>query len=92
MSKFVMPDDPEIQVGVFRAMLEKVEKAIETVPISRAQLEEALRLAQEAGDIPKLREAYTKKLELRGQELCLIDQRRRLEERIDLVRKRLALQ
>ena len=86
MAKFVMPDDPETQFGVFSVMLERVEKAIETVPASRAQLEEALRVAQEAGDIPKLREVFVKKLELRGQELCLIDQKRRLEERIDGLR------
>lgn len=86
MAKFVMPDDPEIQVGVFRVMLERVEKAIETVPESRAQLDKAMNLAQEAGDIPKLREVYSKKIELRGQELCLVDQKRRLEERIDVLR------
>jgi len=84
--KFVMPDDPEIQVGVFRVMLERVEKAIKTVPESRAQLDKAMNLAQEAGDIPKLREVYSKKIELRGQELSLIDQKRRLEERIDGLR------
>jgi len=85
--KFVMPEDPEIQVGVFSVMLERVEKAIETVPVSRAQLDEAVRLAQETGDVPKLREVYSKRIELRGQELCLIDQKRRLEERIDGFRK-----
>lgn len=89
--KFVMPDDPETQIGVFSVMLERVEKAIETVPTSRAQLEEALKLAQERGDIPKLRDIFLKKLELRGQELSLIDQRRRLEERIEDVRKRLEI-
>ena len=86
MAKFVMPDDPEIQVGVFRVMLERVEKAIKTVPESRAQLDKTMNLAQEAGDVPKLREVYSKRIELRGQELCLIDQKRRLEERIDGLR------
>jgi len=87
MAKFVMPDDPETQFGVFSVMLERVEKAILTVPESVAQLDKAMNLAQEAGDIPKLREVYSKKIELRGQELCLIDQKRRLEERIDGFRK-----
>jgi len=90
--KFVMPDDPEIQLGVFQAMLVKVEGAILKIPNSFLQLEETLRQAQESGDIQKLREAYANKVELRRQELCLIDQKRRLEERIDLVRERLAIQ
>ena len=90
--KFVMPDDPEIQLGVFQAMLVKVEGAILKIPDSFLQLEETLRQAQESGDIQKLRETYANKVELRRQELCLIDQKRRLEERIDLVRERLAIQ
>jgi len=90
--KFVMPDDPEIQLGVFQAMLVKVDGAILKIPNSFLQLEETLRQAQESGDIQKLREAYANKVELRRQELCLIDQKRRLEERIDLVRERLAIQ
>lgn len=90
--KFVMPDDPEIQLGVFQAMLVKVEGAILKIPDSFLQLDETLRQAQESGDIQKLREAYANKVELRRQELCLIDQKRRLEERIDLVRERLAIQ
>jgi len=90
--KFVMPDDPEIQLGVFQAMLVKVEGAILKIPDSFLQLDETLRQAQESGDIQNLREAYANKVELRRQELCLIDQKRRLEERIDLVRERLAIQ
>ncbi len=90
--KFVMPDDPEIQLGVFQAMLVKVEGAILKIPDSFLQLDETLRQAQESGDIQKLRETYANKVELRRQELCLIDQKRRLEERIDLVRERLAIQ
>jgi len=90
--KFVMPDDPEIQLGVFQAMLVKVDDAILKIPNSFLQLEETLRQAQESGDIQNLREAYANKVELRRQELCLIDQKRRLEERIDLVRERLAIQ
>jgi len=90
--KFVMPEDPEIQLGVFQAMLVKVDDAILKIPDSFLQLEETLRQAQESGDIQKLREAYANKVELRRQELCLIDQKRRLEERIDLVRERLAIQ
>ena len=90
--KFVMPDDPEIQLGVFQAMLVKVEGAILKIPDSFLQLDETLRQAQESGDIQNLRETYANKVELRRQELCLIDQKRRLEERIDLVRERLAIQ
>ena len=90
--KFVMPDDPEIQLGVFQAMLVKVEGAILKIPDSFLQLDETLRQAQESGDIQNLRETYANKVELRRQELCLIDQKRRLEERIDLVRERLEIQ
>jgi len=90
--KFVMPDDPEIQLGVFQAMLVKVEGAILKIPDSFLQIDETLRQAQESGDVQNLREAYANKVELRRQELCLIDQKRRLEERIDLVRERLEIQ
>jgi len=83
MKKFVMPESPAAQKEMFGEMHRRVQEAIQTIPATQERLGRAIAQAHEAKNIPKVRELSQKMTLLRRQELCLIDQKMRLEERIN---------
>jgi len=87
MKKFVMPESPAAQKEMFGEMHRRVQEAIQTIPATQERLGRAIAQAHEAKNIPKVRELSQKMGELRRQELCLYDQRKRLEERITCLEK-----
>ncbi|MFZ3147832.1 MAG: hypothetical protein WA137_02190, partial [Methanothrix sp.] len=78
--KFDMPTDPAAQIRMHEAMLKKICIASQEVIARRSMLLPELARRLDTGeDVKKLSQA---KKELRYQELCLLDQERRLKERI----------
>jgi len=83
MKKFVLPKDKTVLESMYRAMLSRVEQGILLVPSTRARLEQAIAEKHQAKDMKAVRALAVKMTLLRRQELCLIDQKMRLEERIN---------
>ena len=80
--KFSMPADPYDKVKMYKAMLVRVEEAKELVTSQMGMISSELKSRVAAGQ--DVREAYQTHKKLHLQELCLIDQERRLRERIAL--------
>ena len=83
MKKFVVPTDPNVVESMFSAMLSRVEEAIKSIPSTRARLEQAIAEKHQAKDIKTVRALAVKMSLLRRQELCLQDQKKRLEDRLN---------
>ena len=83
MKKFVLPKDPKEVESMYRAMLSRVEEGILSVPSTRARLEQAIAEKHQAKDIKAVRALAVKMSLLRRQELCLQDQKKRLEDRLN---------
>ncbi len=79
--KFTMPTDPSDRAKMHKAMLIKVEEAKETVASELKTISSELNSRVAAGQ--DAREAYQTHKKLHLQELCLIDQERRLKAAID---------
>jgi len=83
MKKFVKPTDPNVVESMYRTMLSRVEDAIKSIPSTRAMLEQAIAEKHQAKDIKAVRALAVKMSLLRRQELCLLDQKKRLEGRLN---------
>ena len=83
MKKFVLPKDPKEVESMYRTMLSRVEDAIKSIPSTRARLEQAIAENHQAKDIKTVRALAVKMSLLRRQELCLLDQKKRLEGRLN---------
>ena len=83
MKKFVLPKDPKEVESMYRTMLSRVEDAIKSIPSTRAMLEQAIAEKHQAKDIKAVRALAVKMSLLRRQELCLLDQKKRLEGRLN---------
>ncbi len=83
MKKFVKPTDPNVVESMYRTMLSRVEDAIKSIPSTRARLEQAIAEKHQAKDIKAVRALAVKMSLLRRQELCLQDQKKRLEDRLN---------
>lgn len=83
MKKFVKPTDPNVVESMYRTMLSRVEDAIKSIPSTRAMLEQAIAEKHQAKDIKAVRALAVKMSLLRRQELCLHDQKKRLEGRLN---------
>ncbi len=83
MKKFVLPRDKKDVESMYRAMLSRVEQGILLVPSTRARLEQAIAEKHKAKDIKAVRALAVKMSLLRRQELCLIDQKKRLEDKLN---------
>ena len=83
MKKFVKPTDPNVVESMYRTMLSRVEDAIKSIPSTRAMLEQAIAEKHQAKDIKAVRALAVKMSLLRRQELCLLDQKKRLEDRLN---------
>ena len=83
MKKFVKPTDPNVVESMYRTMLSRVEDAIKSIPSTRAMLEQAIAEKHQAKDIKAVRALAVKMSLLRRQELCLQDQKKRLEDRLN---------
>ena len=83
MKKFVKPTDPNVVESMYKTAISRVEDAIKSVPITRARLEQAIAEKHKAKDIKAVRALAVKMSLLRRQELCLHDQKKRLEERLN---------
>ena len=83
MKKFVPPTDQREVDEMYREMLSRVEQGILLVPSTRARIEQAIVEKHKAKDMKAVRALAVKMSLLRRQELCLIDQKMRLEERLN---------
>jgi len=83
MKKFVSPTNPKEVDEMYREMLSRVEEGILSVPSTRARLEQAIAENYRAKNMKAVRALAVKMSLLRRQELCLIDQKMRLEERLN---------
>ena len=83
MKKFVVPTDPNVVESMYKTAISRVEDAIKSVPITRARLEQAIAEKHKAKDIKAVRALAVKMSLLRRQELCLIDQKKRLEDKLN---------
>jgi len=83
MKKFVKPTDPNVVESMYKTAISRVEDAIKSVPITRARLEQAIAEKHKAKDIKAVRALAVKMSLLRRQELCLIDQKKRLEDKLN---------
>jgi hypothetical protein len=82
--KFAMPKGPIDQIQIHNAMVARIGQARQQISTNKAHISQDLRLADPGS------EGYMKLVQagksLRMQELCLIDQEKRLKERIDCLR------
>ena len=83
MKKFVKPTDPNVVESMYKTAISRVEDAIKSVPIMRERLEQAIAEKHQAKDIKAVRALAVKMSLLRRQELCLQDQKKRLEDRLN---------
>ena len=83
MKKFVPPTDQREVDEMYREMLSRVEQGILLVPSTRARIEQAIVEKHKAKDIKAVRALAVKMSLLRRQELCLLDQKKRLEGRLN---------
>lgn len=84
MKKFTMPEDPYERIRIHEAMVARCGQAKQQIVATKARISQDLRLADPGSeDYKKLVQAGKN---LRMQELCLIDQEKRLRERIDCLR------
>jgi hypothetical protein len=82
--KFTMPVDPSEQIQIHNAMVARIGQARQQISANKAHISQDLHLADPGSeDFKKLVQASKN---LRMQELCLIDQEKRLRERIDCLR------
>jgi hypothetical protein len=77
-----MPVDTSVQIRIHEKMLENVNVALEKISVVKPQIDQELAAAESCGDVPKMQEITPKKRHVRGQELCLLSQNKRLKERI----------
>ncbi len=82
--KFTMPPDPSDQIRMHEAMLSRVEEARKHVAGQMDRIAQELDRQTAAGE--DVREIHQARKKLHLQELCLIDQERRLKERITSLR------
>ena len=83
MKKFVPPTDQREVDEMYREMLSRVEQGILLVPSTRARIEQAIVEKHKAKDMKAVRALAVKMSLLRRQELCLLDQKKRLEGRLN---------
>ncbi len=84
MTRFVMPDNPEAKIHIHSDMLARVQDGIQQITSRKVGLETELILAESQGrDTTELTKI---KRNLRLQELCLVDQEKRLKGRIECLR------
>jgi|WetSurMetagenome_2_1015567.scaffolds.fasta_scaffold377123_2 hypothetical protein len=82
--KFTMPESPIDQIQIHNAMVARIGQARQQISTTKAHMSQDLHLADPGSeDYKKLVRA---RKNLRMQELCLIDQEKRLKERIDCLR------
>jgi hypothetical protein len=79
--KFAMPKGPIDQIQIHNAMVARIGQARQQIVSTQAHVSQDLRLADPGSEAFKRLVQVGKYL--RMQELCLIDQERRLKERID---------
>lgn len=79
--KFTMPVDPAKQISIHSAMVDRIGHALQKIAATKAHIsEDFCRADPGSEDYRKLVQAGKN---LRMQEICLIDQEKRLRERID---------
>jgi hypothetical protein len=82
--RFTMPDDPCEQIQIHEAMVARCSQAKQQISASKARISRDLSLVEPGSeDYKKLVQAGKN---LRMQELCVIDQEKRLKERINCLR------
>lgn len=82
--KFTMPDNPADQVRMHEAMLTRVGEAKRQIASALERIASEIDRCMTAGQ--DVRELTQTRKKLHLQELCLIDQERRLGERINAIR------
>ena len=82
--KFTMPDNPADQVRMHSAMLARVGEAKQQISTALDRIAPELEGRMKAGQ--DIRELTQTRKRLHLQELCLIDQERRLRGRIEFLR------
>jgi hypothetical protein len=78
--KCTMPEGPIDQIQIHNAMVARIDQALQQIPVTKAHISEDLtRTEPGSEDYKKLMQACKN---IRMQELCLMDQEKRLKERI----------
>ena len=84
--KFKMPDNPAEQIRMHSIILDRVHETLRQVPVDMARISEDIDSRLATGvSILKVQTLIQTRKNLHRQELCLRDQERRLQERIELL-------